>query len=463
MTRVNQSITGALVLLAATLAAGPASAQVDIAGSWGVRYHEDIWHRQAGPEIGDYTGVPINDDARQMANTFAASIWSQRGFQCRPHQAPYAMRGPANLRITKHTETPSERLVAYEIYGTFGGGQRMIWMDGRPHPSEYARHSWMGFSTGKWDGDMLTVYTTHLKKGYIQRNGIDSSDQTTMTEHFFRYGDHGEYLTLVSIVNDPVYLAEPFVRSTDWALSTNMSTNPNARGGSGECGTAETVDEVANAGKDYVPHFLPGTNDDQLHEVSKKYNIPFEATQGGPETTYPEYQIKLKQLMDAARAKEVASARTPASRPGETGFFGTWRLDRTKSTFTESKKRTGPLGVDATAVEWRVMKIESAGDGLRHTTDTRAIANDTGFFREQYTAKFDGKDYPIDLKSTFLDAVALKKIDANTIERAGKVGGQTVETATWKVSPDGKTLIVTTKGKVPGGIDYNSVQVFNRE
>jgi hypothetical protein len=311
MNRVNRArMTGVLVLLAATLAGRSAFAQVDIAGQWGVRYHEDIWHRQAGPEIGDYTGVPINDDARQMANTFAASIWSQHGFQCRPHQVAYAMRGPANLRITKHTETPSDRLIAYEIYGTFGGGDRMIWMDGRPHPPEYARHMWMGFSTGKWDGDMLTVTTTHLKKGYIQRNGIDSSDQATMVEHFFRFGDNSQYLTLVSIVTDPIYLAEPLIRTTDWMMATNQGVNPAARGGSGECGTAETVDEVAGMAKDYVPHFLPGTNDDQLHEVSKKYNIPFEATQGGPETTYPEYMIKLKQLSESAKAAARPAATT---------------------------------------------------------------------------------------------------------------------------------------------------------
>jgi len=41
-------------------------------------------------------------------------------------------------------------------------------MDGRPHPPEYAAHTWQGFSTGKWDGDVLTVTTTHLKIGWIQ-------------------------------------------------------------------------------------------------------------------------------------------------------------------------------------------------------------------------------------------------------------------------------------------------------
>ena len=75
-------------------------------------------------------------------------------------------------------------------------------MDGRPHPPEYAAHTWQGFSTGKWEGDMLTVTTTHLKIGWIRRNGIPRSDKAVLTEHWIR---HDNNLTLVSIINDPVY------------------------------------------------------------------------------------------------------------------------------------------------------------------------------------------------------------------------------------------------------------------
>ena len=47
----------------------------------------------------------------------------------------------------------------------------------------------MGFSTGRYDGDMLIVETTHLKQGWIRRNGIPMSDQATMTEYYVRFGD----------------------------------------------------------------------------------------------------------------------------------------------------------------------------------------------------------------------------------------------------------------------------------
>ena len=73
-------------------------------------------------------------------------------------------------------------------------------MDGRPHPPAYAAHTWQGFSTGKWEGDMLTITTTHLKIGWIRRNGIPRSDKATVVEHWIR---HEKYLTWVVIINDP--------------------------------------------------------------------------------------------------------------------------------------------------------------------------------------------------------------------------------------------------------------------
>ena len=88
-------------------------------------------------------------------------------------------------------------------------------MDNRPHPSPDALHTWMGFSTGKWEGDMLTVTTTHLKEGWIRKNGIAESDEATLVEHFIR---HGDYLTHVSIITDPVYLTEPMIHTEDFVL-----------------------------------------------------------------------------------------------------------------------------------------------------------------------------------------------------------------------------------------------------
>ncbi len=73
----------------------------------------------------------------------------------------------------------------------------------------------MGFSTGKWDGNILTVYTTHIKQGWARRNGLPESDQATMTEHFLR---HGNIMTHMTILYDPVYLSQPLIRTDDFLL-----------------------------------------------------------------------------------------------------------------------------------------------------------------------------------------------------------------------------------------------------
>ena len=116
--------------------------------------------------------------------------------QCKPHPADYSPRGPANLRIWREIDHDTQQLVAIHTHISWQQPERTIWMDGRPHPPEYAAHTWQGFSTGKWDGDMLTVTTTHLKMGWIRRNGIPRSDKAVLTEHFVR---HGDYLTLISV------------------------------------------------------------------------------------------------------------------------------------------------------------------------------------------------------------------------------------------------------------------------
>src|SRR5262245_9235114 len=194
------------------LLSSPALAQRDLSGEWTALYHEDQPHRIPGPELGDYTGLPINDAGRLKADSWDASILSLREHQAKPHPSTYSLRGPANIRIRKEVDPVTQDLVAYEIFGTFGQATRMIWMDGRPHPGERAPHTWAGFSNGKWEGNMLTVFSTHFKVGWLQRNGVAHSDRATMTEHFIR---HGDTLTVISIVDDPIYLEEPFIRSSN--------------------------------------------------------------------------------------------------------------------------------------------------------------------------------------------------------------------------------------------------------
>ena len=169
------------------------------------------------------SGLPINNAARLRGDAWDASLLTVPEHQCKPHPSDYSPRGPANLRITKEIDRDTQQVIAYHTHISWEAPERTIWMDGRPHPPAYAPHTWQGFSTGKWEGDMLTITTTHLKIGWIRRNGIPRSDSATVVEHWIR---HENYLTWVVIITDPVYLTEPFIRTTDFVADPDQQIAP---------------------------------------------------------------------------------------------------------------------------------------------------------------------------------------------------------------------------------------------
>ena len=158
-------------------------------------------------------GLPLNDAARLQADSWDADrISVVSSYQCRPHSSDYGMRGLGNLRVWAELDV-NQQLLAFHTYMPAWGSERTIWMDGRPHPPEYAEYTFQGFSTGVWEGNMLTITTTHLKTNYYRRNGVPASDRRTVVEHWTR---HAEFLTVVTVVTDPVFLTEPLVRSQNW-------------------------------------------------------------------------------------------------------------------------------------------------------------------------------------------------------------------------------------------------------
>ena len=114
--------------------------------------------------------------------------------------------------------------------------------------------------------------------------------------------------------------------------------------------------------------------------------------------------------------------------------LGAWTLNHAKSTFSG-------------AVPYRrVTKFEVVGDAIKETTYT--MSTDKPSVVVEYTARFDGNDYPI--SNSILSTVSLKRVDDQTVERTGKIRGQVVETETRTVSDKGKVLTVTTKGTIDG-------------
>jgi hypothetical protein len=285
MTALGRFATPAALALLLTLAScTPATAQVDFAGHWGGIFHEDQPERVPGPSLGDYLGLPINDNARAFAEAWDASRLTVPEHQCRAHASPYIYRGPLNLRIWEERDPLTQQLVAFHHYIRNFQQERTIWMDGRPHPSENAEHTWMGFSTGRWEGATLVVRTTHITQMWHRRNGLPQSDKTVMTERWTR---HGDVLTMVTITDDPVYLSEPLVKTT------NMRVVPVPFTPDQLLYPCQAVVEIASQPRGAVPHYMTGKNP-FLDDFAKAFNLPREATRGGRETMYPEFREKVQ-------------------------------------------------------------------------------------------------------------------------------------------------------------------------
>ena len=263
------------------MAASQAFAQVELAGSWAARNHEDALERGAGPYAVDYAGLALNADGRAKALTYSESQMSMIERQCSGWPPFYLVKGPFGMKIWNDTDPVSGATISWTIGAWEDRAATTIWMDGRSHPSSNAPHTRGGFTTGTWEGTTLVAYTTHIKAGALRRNGAPSSDRTTITARFVR---HGDLLTVLAIVDDPIYLTEPDLVSKSFQLDAAPIL---------PVGPACVAGYEGASGDGSVPHYLPEKNP-SIDELTKLYHIPREAVLGGAETLYPEYRKKLK-------------------------------------------------------------------------------------------------------------------------------------------------------------------------
>ena len=217
-------------------------------------------------------------------------------WQCRPHMADYIWRGPSNLRISKEVDPASRTITAFHAEW-LRSVDRVVYLDGRAHPPEGAMHTWAGFSTAKWEGDVLTVTTTHLKEG-------GTSPQRASAQRQRRRSSSTGSVTAISSRwrrSSPIRCTRPSRSSarriTNWMCISEVAPYP--------CGVVAEVDRPRGV----IPHLLPGTNP-YLHRVQHGLRNPVRRDARGPETMYPDAPRKLKAMPPPAKA---APARQGAS------------------------------------------------------------------------------------------------------------------------------------------------------
>jgi hypothetical protein len=128
-------------------------------------------------------------------------------------------------------------------------------------------------------------------------------------------------------------------------------------------------------------------------------------------------------------------------------FMGTWKLNEAKSKLAAG----GPKN--------HTVVYEAAGDSVKITVD--GVDKDGKPAHNEWTGKYDGKDYPVtgDPNS---DTRSYKKVDDHTLEFDAKKGGKVMMTGRVVISPDGKSRTVRTSATDAGGKKVSGIAVYDK-
>jgi len=207
------------------------AAPIDPTGNWVSVVTEDWRWRMVTPRKGDYSSVPLNEEGRQVADTWEAADMASDG--CKPYGAAGIMRVPGRLQVSWENDT------TLRIDTDAGLQTRRLHFEPARRPQG---RSWQGHSVAEWErlvngGGLgvslltapprlgsLKVVTTSLRAGYLRRNGVPYSEDATVTEYFDRVADEGtDWLTVLTIVEDPRYLSQPFITSSHFTREPDAS------------------------------------------------------------------------------------------------------------------------------------------------------------------------------------------------------------------------------------------------
>jgi hypothetical protein len=197
-------------------AAGPAlsprqAAPIDVTGYWVSPIIEDWKFRMVTPSKGVFDALPLNPEGRKVGMSWDPAKDEAAGEQCRGYGAGGIMRLPGRLHITWQDDT------TLKVDTDTGTQTRVFHFDDTPAPADA---TWQGHSVAQWNvaARGLKVVTTHLRPGYVRKNGAPYSDRTSVTEYWdlnvLPNGDR--WLTVISKVEDPQYFTRAYTTSSDF-------------------------------------------------------------------------------------------------------------------------------------------------------------------------------------------------------------------------------------------------------
>jgi hypothetical protein len=212
-----------------------AGAPIDLTGYWVSVVTGDWRFRMVTPLKGDYTSMPMNAEARKIADAWDPAKDEAAGEQCKSYGAPALMRVPGRLHITWQ----DDQTLKLEMDS---GTQTRLFSFG---PPQSQGGDWQGVSKASWEylpaavvdtlapnrnapdrrAGSLKVVTTNFKPGYLRKNGVPYSANAVLTEYFDRVTEpNGDtYIIVTSTVEDPTYLNQPFMLSTHFKKQADAS------------------------------------------------------------------------------------------------------------------------------------------------------------------------------------------------------------------------------------------------
>jgi hypothetical protein len=194
-----------------------ASAPIDLTGYWVALVTKDWRFRMVTPRKGDYRSVPMTEQAKKVADAWDPVADEASGNQCKSYGAPAVMRLAARFHITWQDDN------TLKVESDSGMQTRIFHFNSTV--ASKGERTWQGYSAAQWQSPALKVVTTNLRAGYLRKNGVPYSENAAVTEYFdiAPLPSGGQVLLVTAIVDDPQYLQQPFIVSSEFKKEADGS------------------------------------------------------------------------------------------------------------------------------------------------------------------------------------------------------------------------------------------------